>query len=275
MSNEPTSTEPAGTEPVNPMRVDPFATVRTVLFAHAHPDDETLSSGGLIRELVSQGIRVDLLTATRGERGEVVPELRHEFEVASEIDSEALTARRMDELSNATRTLGIHDVLFLGEPPARAGGLTPRRYLDSGMRWITPTLAGPSDDVPPESLTAAPVADVVADVTAAIAHVAPDLVISYDDQGGYGHPDHRRIRETALAAARSAGVPFAELVDGDSEGAWRVDATGRLSEIQQALRAHATQLTVDGAEVVHSGGQREPIRTVYGVRLVPPAATAG
>ncbi|WP_460573722.1 PIG-L family deacetylase [Humibacter soli] len=269
MSTERTSTGPTNAERVNPMRVDPFATVRTVLLAHAHPDDETLSSGGLIRELVSQGIRVDLLTATRGERGEVVSELRHEFEATSEIDAEALTARRMDELSNATRVLGIHDVLLLGDPPARVGGLPPRRYLDSGMRWITPTLAGPSDDVPPEALTAAPLTDVIADITATIAYVAPDLVISYDDQGGYGHPDHRRVREAALAAARSAGVPFAELVDGDSEGAWRVDATSRLPEVQQALRAHATQLTVDGTDVVHSGGQREPIRTVYGVRLVP------
>ncbi|WP_168203825.1 PIG-L family deacetylase [Humibacter ginsenosidimutans] len=245
--------------------MNPFAGAHTVLFVHAHPDDETLSSGGLILWLVERGVRVHLLTATRGERGEVVPALRDR----AGGDRAALTGIRIDELARAARALGITDARYLGEPPARAEDLPPRRYLDSGMRWITPTVAGPVDDAPVDALTRAPEAEVAADVLAYVQHVAPDLVISYDDQGGYGHPDHRFIRAAALAASRTAGVPFVELVEPDAAGAFVVDSSDRLGAVKDALRAHATQLTVDGGDVVHSGGQREPIRTAVGVRLVP------
>ncbi|MHA7984753.1 PIG-L family deacetylase [Rathayibacter sp. CAU 1779] len=246
------------------LRVNPFAGVRSVLVVHAHPDDETLSSGGLILWLVARGIRVALLTATRGERGEVVPALRE----TTGDDPEVLTRIRLSELERAVRSLGIADAFFLGEPPARGDGRQPRQYSDSGMRWVTPTLAGPVDDAPAAALTLAPASELVADVAAVIRHLHPDLVVSYDDQGGYGHPDHRAIRAAALAASRREDVPFAELVAPDSPGAYVVDATDRLDAITDALRAHATQLTVDGAEVVHSGGQREPIVTTFGVRVV-------
>lgn len=246
------------------MTADPFAGARSVLFAHAHPDDETLSSGGVILRLVERGVRVTLLTATRGERGDVVPELKERIRG----DPEVLTVIRLDELRRAVRALGIADVYFLGEPPARAAGLPPRRYSDSGMRWVTPAVAGPVDDAPAEALTRASEAEVVADVIALIRHVRPDVVVSYDDQGGYGHPDHRCIRGAALLASRAAGVPFAELVAADAPRSFLIDASDRLDGIAEALRAHATQLTVHGDHVVHSGGQREPIMTVVGVRVV-------
>jgi N-acetyl-1-D-myo-inositol-2-amino-2-deoxy-alpha-D-glucopyranoside deacetylase len=244
---------------------DPFATARSVLFVHAHPDDETLSSGGVILRLVERGVRVTLLTATRGERGGVVPGLQERIGG----DPDALTSIRLDELRRAVELLGITDAYFLGDPPARAAALPARRYTDSGMRWVTSTVAGPVDDAPADALTRAAEAEVVADLLALIRQVRPDVVVSYDDQGGYGHPDHRCIRGAALAASRAAGVPFAELVAADAPAAFVVDASDRLDDIMDALRAHATQLTVHGDHVVHSGGQREPIRTVYGVRHVP------
>ena len=244
--------------------MNPFDGVRTVLFVHAHPDDETLSSGGLILWLVAQGVRVELLTATRGERGEVVPALRADIGD----DPARLTRVRLAELDGAVRVLGIAHSYYLGEPPARAEGCAPRSYSDSGMRWVTPTLAGPVDDAPPDALTRAPEADVVADLLALIEHVRPDLVVSYDDQGGYGHPDHRFIRAAAVRASRGAGVPFAELVSPGEPDAFVLDATDRANQIADALREHATQLTVDGADVVHSGGQREAIAMSYGVRIV-------
>nr|WP_240977879.1 PIG-L family deacetylase [Planctomonas sp. JC2975] len=246
------------------MRVNPFAGVRSVLFVHAHPDDETLSSGGLILWLVERGIRVALLTATRGERGGVVPELQAEIGD----DPDVLTRIRLGELERAVRSLGIADAFFLGDPPARADHRPPRRYSDSGMRWVTPTLAGPVDDAPAAALTLAPESEIVADIAALIRHLTPDLVVSYDDQGGYGHPDHRAIRAAALAASKQEGVPFAELSAPDATDAYVVDADDRLDAIADALRAHATQVTVDGTHVVHSGGQREPIVTSFGVRLV-------
>ena len=246
---------------------DPLARAATVLFVHAHPDDETLSSGGLILELAARGVRVQLLTATRGERGEVVSALRDRIAV------DALTGVRVDELAEAVRRLGIADAHLLGDPPARAAGLPPRRYSDSGMRWVTPTLAGPVDDAPSEALTRAPEAEIDADLRALLDQLgrsgnAPDAIVSYDDQGGYGHPDHRAIRAAALRTGRTAGIPFVELVDPDAPGAFVVDATARLDEIAHALRAHATQLTVDGSHVVHSGGHREAIATRYGLLAV-------
>ncbi|GAB3615292.1 PIG-L deacetylase family protein [Humibacter ginsengisoli] len=244
---------------------DPFEGARSVLFVHAHPDDETLSSGGVILRLVERGVRVTLLTATRGERGGIVPELRERVGD----DPDVLTGIRLDELRRAVHALGIADAYFLGEPPARADGLPPRRYSDSGMRWVTPTVAGPVDDAPAEALTLAPEPEVVADVLALIRHSRPDVVVSYDDQGGYGHPDHRCIRRAALLASGAADVPFVELVAPDAPGAFVVDVSDRLDAVADALRAHATQLTVDGDHVVHCGGQREPIATVVGVRLVP------
>ncbi len=243
--------------------MNPFAGAGSVLLVHAHPDDETLFSGGLILMLADAGIRVDLLTATRGERGEVVPALRGRVD-----DPEALASIRVAELRRAATGLGVSHTWLLGEPPARAPGLPPRVYSDSGMRWVTPTIAGPLDNVPADALTAADPAQVAGDVLALIRRSAPDLVVSYDDDGGYGHPDHRAIGRAAFEASRDAGVPFAELVPDDATDAWVVDAADRLDRIREALRAHATQLTVHSDEVVHSGGQREPIRTSVGVRLV-------
>lgn len=244
--------------------VNPLAGARTVLFVHAHPDDETLATGGLILELTAQGMRVQLLTATRGEQGEVVPALRDR--VGS--DPDQLTRIRERELEQAVARLGIESAQFLGEPPARAAGLAPRRYRDSGMRWVTPDLAGPAEDVPPDALTAASLMEVAADVAAFLAVDRPDAVVSYDDLGGYGHPDHRHIREATLDACRAAGIRFVEVVPPDAPGAWLVDASPRLGALQHALRAHATQVTVERDEVVHSGGQRQAIQVAVGLRRV-------
>jgi N-acetyl-1-D-myo-inositol-2-amino-2-deoxy-alpha-D-glucopyranoside deacetylase len=236
--------------------------VRTVLIVHAHPDDETLATGALILELRARDMRVALVTATRGERGEVVAALRDSIDA----DERHLTRRREQELRGAVERLGVTEAYLLGEPPARAPGLPARRYRDSGMRWIRPGLAGPMPDVPPDALCAAPLPEVVADVGALLQTVRPDLVISYDDNGGYGHPDHRRIRAAAERAAAERGLSFAELVLHDSSGVEWFETPNRLAEVRSALACHSSQLTVDGDEIVHSGGQREPIRTSVGLR---------
>ncbi|WP_166786475.1 PIG-L family deacetylase [Cryobacterium sp. TMT2-15-1] len=249
---------------------------------HAHPDDETIATGALIAEVVARGIRVSLLTATRGEQGEVV---RGPLSVLEGTDE--LTRERERELAGAATALGIDGRFWLGTPPARAAGLEPRAYRDSGMTWIRPGLAGPADDIDGDALVRAPLGDVTADVAALIGQLRPALVISYDNAGGYGHPDHVRMHEAAVAGSRLAGVAFAEVVqvgvDGAPSGAGAAgaadaagaagaaewfDLSAHLATVTAALRCHASQLTVDGDHIVHSGGQREPIITVVGLRLL-------
>ncbi|WP_308466730.1 PIG-L family deacetylase [Rathayibacter soli] len=246
--------------------------VRTVLLAHAHPDDETISSGALVAELAARGIRVVLLTATLGEQGEVV--LARQVEVRAALgtdpaDDPAGFARlRERELGDAAAILGVAQRYLLGTAPARARGLPDRRYADSGMRWIREGLAGPAADVSSDALTAAPLAEVTDDIGALIELVSPQLVISYDDNGGYGHPDHRRIREAALAAATATGIPFAELLAEPAPDAEWLALDQHLATVQNALRSHASQITVDGDHLIHSGGQREKIATAVGLRVV-------
>ncbi|MCG2798230.1 MAG: PIG-L family deacetylase [Cellulomonas sp.] len=237
--------------------------VRSVLVVHAHPDDETLSTGALLAELTSRGVVVRLLTATRGERGEIVP-----GSAAATAGAGPLALVRERELDGAARTLGVTARFWLGEPPARAAGHLPRRYLDSGMRWIRPGLAGPAADLDPASFVAAPLDEVVADVGALLRTHRPDLVVSYGPEGGYGHPDHVRTHEASLAASRQAGLPFAAVCPRPAPGAEWFDLGSRLDQVTAALRQHTSQLTVEGTEVVHAGGQREAIATSVGLRLV-------
>lgn len=237
--------------------------LESVLFVHAHPDDETISTGALIAELVARDVRVTLLTASRGERGEVVPGPLSRLEGTVE-----LTAHREQELQCATDALGIAEHYWLGTPPARAAGLLPRIYRDSGMRWIRPGVAGPSEDSGEDALTTAPLDEVTDDVAALIEQLKPSLVISYDDEGGYGHPDHVRVHEATIAASRAQGVPFAEILHAPVTDTEWFTFDAHLNTVTRALRCHASQLTVDGTHVVHSGGQRESIVTSVGLRVL-------
>ncbi len=239
-----------------------FDGVRRVLFVHAHPDDETLATGALIVELVSRGIECVVLTSTRGEQGGIV-EGRFEG-----LAGEAFVERREVELAGALAELGAGKPMFLGDPPARADALPPRRYVDSGMEWVRPGLAGPADDAGPDSLTAADEYEAIADLVAGIKAVAPDLVITYDDAGGYGHPDHVACHHLTRAACAEAGVPFVEVLsDPDAPGEW-LDLQKHLPTVAAALEHHQTQVTVDVPDVIHSGGQREPIQLRMGLRAV-------
>lgn len=238
----------------------PLTDARRVLLVHAHPDDETLATGVLAAELVARGIELGLVTATRGEQGEVVPAV-----AATLPDDVVLNAIRERELTEAIQALGIGWHAYLGSAPARAAGLDDRQYADSGMRWIRPGLAGPADDVAADALTSAPLEDIAADIEAAIEQFGADAVVTYDDDGGYGHPDHLRCHEATLVAARAAGAPV-WLIRNDGDADLTFDGAPHLAQVKRALGAHRTQLTVDGDEVVHSGGQREPIVVRAGVR---------
>jgi N-acetyl-1-D-myo-inositol-2-amino-2-deoxy-alpha-D-glucopyranoside deacetylase len=235
--------------------------VRSVLFVHAHPDDETLATGALIAELVDRGVRVQLVTATRGERGEVV-----EGVLAHDVDPLTLSTIREAELSSACDILGVSERYWLGTVPARAEGLAERRYRDSGMSWVRPGLAGPSADVTSDALVSAPLDEVTADLIALIDATAPSLVVGYDDAGGYGHPDHVRMHDATVAACRVTATPLAEIVAERGDDVEWFELGGRLAVVSAALEAHATQVRVEGADVIHSGGQRHAIPTSLGLR---------
>ncbi|WP_271984279.1 PIG-L deacetylase family protein [Pseudoclavibacter terrae] len=246
--------------------------VRHVLIVHAHPDDEALAGGALLRELHERGAKVTLVTCTRGELGEIVAGV-----LPADTSVADLADVRERELRGSLDALGIDQHRWLGMPPARAAGLESREYRDSGMRWLRPGLAGPADDTDLRAFSVAPIEEVTADLAAVIAHDEPDLVVSYDATGGYGHPDHVRAREASLAAAQGAGVRFAEFVEqserdlaaeiGDLE--W-FDLEQHRDAVVAALRSHRTQLTVDddGSALVHSGGQRQDVHLAIGLREV-------
>ena len=295
----PRTTPPSPPPPRTPRPVELLHAARSVVFIHAHPDDETLAIGGLILALADAGVEVRVLTATRGERGDVVP-----GPLSPLAGTAALEVERGRELAGALAALAVRRHDYLGMPPARVPHAPHRIYRDSGMRWVAPGLAGPADEEDAASLVGADVADVSADIAAYLTATAPDVVVTYDEAGGYGHPDHVRVHEAVSRATAATGVPLvvlvsASLVEGATKGdtgladaagaakgdvgpaeaagdVGQADAAGAdvdwwdlpqlLDRTAAALRWHASQVTVVGSDVIHSGGQREPIVTRFGLR---------
>lgn len=238
-----------------------------ICFVHAHPDDETLASGALIASLVERGHEVSVLTATRGEEGEVVAGPLSPLAGTPELD-----ATRAQELAGALGVLGVRDHAWLGTPPASAQG--ERRYRDSGMQWIRDGVAGPADTSDERSLCSAELADVAADVAVYLRHVAADLAVSYDADGGYGHPDHVRMHEATGLAAELVGIGFAVLTPTPaSDVAW-FPLEEFHDTVVAALDHHRTQLSVDDGLVTHSGGQSHPVPTSVGLRARDDGADA-
>lgn len=236
-----------------------------VLFVHAHPDDETITTGGTIATLIDSGVGVTVLTCTRGELGEVIPPELAQLQG----DGARLADHREGELAEAIHILGVTDHRYLGDRDARLADLAPRRYLDSGMVWGA-TGPEPVADQDAESLCAAPLAEVAADIAAVIASVRPDAVVSYDANGGYGHPDHVRAHEATMRAAEIMAVSFFA-IDSDAvpgPGALTVDISGALDRKVRALQAHRTQVTVDGDHYALSSGPGLPVLAQESYRLL-------
>ncbi len=247
----------------------PVTRPERVLFVHAHPDDETLASGGTIATLLELGAEVTVLTATRGEQGEVlVPELAG---IAG--DGPRVAEHRETEIAAALAALGGPAHLWLGGPGARPTDLAPRRYTDSGMQWGPDGRAIAADDAPADSLTAADLGEVVDDVRAAIRSTGADAVVSYADDGGYGHPDHVRVHHAARYAARAEEVSFSMIVPADSaEVDLTVDVLPVRAKVRAAVEQYRSQVTVDPADP--SDPQRLTWVMPHGVRQEAPAVEA-
>jgi len=156
---------------------------------HAHPDDETINNGATMAKYASQGVRVTLVTCTRGEEGEVlVPELA---DLASS-KNDNLGKHREGELANAMVALGVKDFRFLGAPD--------RIFRDSGMMGTEPNNRA-------DVFWQAGLDDAASYLVKIIREVKPQVLITYDEMGGYGHPDHIQAHRVAMRAAELANDP--------------------------------------------------------------------
>ena len=232
-----------------------------ILFVHAHPDDETIDTGGTIATLIDAGAAVTVLTCTRGERGELIPDPARK--------SQAVESVRESELRTAMGILGVTDHRFLGDDDARWSGRAVRTYADSGMQW-GPRGAESTGEFDPASLTGAEFGDVAADIAAVILDLNPDAVISYDARGGYGHPDHLRVYEAVQRASDVYGVAFYSIDPWDAkpreEPSVSVDITPVLDRKRKALAAYSSQLTLANDTITFVGGQSQPMTVVENYR---------
>ncbi len=150
----------------------------TLVCFHAHPDDESIATGGVMAKAAADGRRVVLVLGTRGELGEVDDGFLD--------DGETLRDRRVKETAASAETLGVARVEFLG-------------YVDSGM------MGEPTNDAP-DCFWQADVDEAAERLAAILRDEAPVVLTVYDDHGNYGHPDHIQVHRVGVRAAELAGV---------------------------------------------------------------------
>jgi len=166
-----------------------------MLLVHAHPDDESIGQGATMAKYVAEGRGVTLVTCTAGEMGEIlVPDLAH---LAADRD-DALGEHRRGELADAMAALGVTDHRFLG-------GFG--RFRDSGMQWHADGHAVAADDIHDNAFWRADLTEAADLLVEIIREVRPQVLITYDQFGGYGHPDHVQAHRVAMYAAQLAAVP--------------------------------------------------------------------
>ena len=161
---------------------------RRLLLIHAHPDDEAINNGATMARYVAEGAQVTLLTCTLGEEGEVlVPELA---QLAAD-QADQLGGYRIGELTAAMGALGVTDHRWLGG----AG-----RYRDSGM------MGTPANEHP-RAFWNADLEEAAAHAVAVVRELRPQVLVTYDEKGGYGHPDHIQAHRVAMRAVEAAADP--------------------------------------------------------------------
>jgi N-acetyl-1-D-myo-inositol-2-amino-2-deoxy-alpha-D-glucopyranoside deacetylase len=239
---------------------------KRLLLVHAHPDDETINNGVTMAKYAASGAQVTLVTCTRGEEGEVlVTELAN---LASDKDDK-LGEHREVELKDAMAQLGINDFRFLGAPN--------KKWRDSGMMGTTQNDRG-------DVFWQADLDEASHELVKIILEIQPQVLITYDEFGGYGHPDHIKAHRVAMRATELAaeqgwhvskiywntmprsviqmGIEKMKEVGSDFFGAQSADdlpfakpdelvttvvnAPEYVPQKLEAMKAHATQISVDG-----------------------------
>ncbi|GIH91452.1 N-acetyl-1-D-myo-inositol-2-amino-2-deoxy-alpha-D-glucopyranoside deacetylase [Planobispora siamensis] len=252
---------------------------RRLLLVHAHPDDETIGTGATMAKYAAEGAHVTLVTCTLGEEGEVIPpELAH---LAADRD-DTLGEHRIGELAAACKALGVTDHRFLG---------APGRWRDSGMMGVASNHRA-------NAFWQADPDEAAGELVKVIREVRPQVLVTYDENGFYGHPDHiqahrvsrrafdlaadpgfgegepwriakfyltalpRSVMRRSAEAMREAGIGFVveESVDdlpfgcADRDVTTEIDARAYVGAKLEAMRAHATQISVDAPWYALSNG---------------------
>jgi len=162
---------------------------KRMLLVHAHPDDETINNGATMAMYSKSGVGVTLVTCTRGEEGEVlVPDLAH---LASS-QTDGLGKHRETELANAMSELGVTDHRFLGAPD--------KKWRDSGMMGTEPNNRA-------DVFWQADLDEAAGYLVKIIREIKPQVLVTYDEMGGYGHPDHIQAHRVAMRGAELAADP--------------------------------------------------------------------
>ena len=243
-----------------------MSAAKRLLLVHAHPDDETINNGVTMAKYAASGAQVTLVTCTRGEEGEVlVTELAN---LASDKDDK-LGEHREVELKDAMAQLGINDFRFLGAPN--------KKWRDSGMMGTTQNERG-------DVFWQADLDEASYELVKIILEIKPQVLITYDEFGGYGHPDHIKAHRVAMRATELAaeqgwqiskiywntmprsviqmGIEKMKEIGSDFFGAQSADdlpfakpdelvttvvnAPEYVPQKLEAMKAHATQISVDG-----------------------------
>jgi len=231
------------------------------MLVHAHPDDESIGTGATMARYAAQGAHVTLVTCTLGEFGEIIPpELAH---LAADADG-GLGEYRIGELAAACEALGVTDHRFLGGPG---------RWHDSGM------MGTPQNELP-GAFWQADVDEAAGVLLDIIREVRPQVLVTYDSNGFYGHPDHIQAHRVAWRAfergdglvskfyatavpksvlaqgiemTRGSGTGFLDVESADDlpfgvpdeQVTTEINAAGYLGAKLAAMRAHASQIAVD------------------------------
>ncbi|MGW6207936.1 N-acetyl-1-D-myo-inositol-2-amino-2-deoxy-alpha-D-glucopyranoside deacetylase [Streptomyces sp. NPDC055089] len=275
---------------------------RRLLLVHAHPDDESINNGATMARYAADGALVTLVTCTLGEEGEIIPPaLAH---LAADRD-DSLGPYRSGELAAAMKELGVTDHRLLGG----AG-----RYRDSGMM-------GAEQNHRPGAFWSADVDEAAGYLVEVIREVRPQVLVTYDPEGGYGHPDHIQAHRVATRAAELAADPayrtgsgaahtiaktywnrvprsvveegfsrlrdtapdvfpgIAEIDDvpgvvDDTLVTTEIDGTGHSEAKAAAMRAHATQIAIDGPFFALSNDLGQPVLITEYYELVNGASGA-
>ncbi|MEW9553512.1 N-acetyl-1-D-myo-inositol-2-amino-2-deoxy-alpha-D-glucopyranoside deacetylase [Nonomuraea sp. NPDC050783] len=224
-------------------------TDRRLLLVHAHPDDESIGTGATMARYAAEGAHVTLVTCTLGEEGEVIPE--HLAHLAADRE-DTLGPYRIGELDAACRALGVEDHRFLGGPG---------RWRDSGMM-------GAATNEHPKAFWRADLDEAAGELVGAIREVRPQVLVTYDANGFYGHPDHIQAHRVARRAFELAARP-----DFGAGEPWRIakfyhTALPRsvMRRSAEALREAGTGFLLEDVDDMPFGDRDEDITTEIDAR---------